>query len=147
MTKLNENTSKIQNLIEKISNLPKDRYEEGYNEGYESGYDIGFADGKSQSVTEIEITSTITNVVQLAGIVFENINTQTNYACAVLKKSKNVNIVENQVIILCQSPHGGVGFRYRNGNYSYILISKEYDANTSIGDIYEVVDLGGKAEW
>jgi hypothetical protein len=107
-------------------------------------YDIGYDDGKSQSVTEIEITSTITNVVQLAGIVFENINTQTNYACAVLKKPKNVNIIDNQVIILCQSPHGGVGFRYRNGNYSYILISKEYDANTSIGDIYEVVDLGEK---
>ena len=53
MTKLNENTSKIQSLIEKISTLPKDRYEDGYNEGYNVGYNESLDIGKEQGKKEL----------------------------------------------------------------------------------------------
>lgn len=48
MSQLNENTGKIQTLINKISNLPKDRYEDGHNNGYEIGYQEGNVKGVEQ---------------------------------------------------------------------------------------------------
>lgn len=46
MSILNDNTTKIRSLLDGISNLPKDRYEEGYEEGKSVGYDEGIVDGK-----------------------------------------------------------------------------------------------------
>lgn len=61
---LNDNTSGIRNLIEGISNLSKDRYEEGVadgytkghtegvEEGYTNGYEVGNTDGYTKGYTD-----------------------------------------------------------------------------------------------
>lgn len=45
MAVLHDNTSRIQGLLSDISNLPKDRYEEGLAEGYDNGYETGHDNG------------------------------------------------------------------------------------------------------
>ena len=106
-------------------------------------YEKGLKDGSANFVgIEIEITSTISNVFELSEILFKNINTQSHTACAVLKNAKNKTIINNQVVFLYKSSYGQYGARYRDGVYSNVSISPSYDASVTIGDIYEIFDLG-----
>ena len=103
-------------------------------------YEKGLKDGSANFVgIEIEITSTVSNVFQLSNILFKNINTQSHTACAVLKSK---TIVNNQVVFLYKSPYGQYGARYRDGVYNGVSVSDLYDANVTIGDIYEIFDFG-----
>ena len=105
----------------------------------------GRQEAKNEFITEVEITSAISNMQELADIVFENSNIKNNLVCAVLKKPKNNTIINNQVVYLYASKivNGACAIRYRDGIFSQILnFNTNYDASVTIGDIYEVFNLG-----
>lgn len=96
---------------------------------------------KSSAKTEIEITSTISNTLQLANIIFANI--PNNHICtACLTKPKNNPYLENQIYLLYMSDKTKNAGRYRNGSYSNVGINISFDANVAIGDVFEIYDFG-----
>lgn len=109
-------------------------------------YDAGYNKGKGEVVTEIEITSTISNAYELKNILFENLN--NHYYCAFLSKPKNNTLINNQVVFLSSNIKDdfSVGWRFRDGVYGEIQLAYVYDASVTIGDIYTVYDLG-EAQW
>lgn len=112
----------------------------GYNSGYEVGYQEGYIKGKGEIVTEIEITSTVSNAKELRDILFGNI--VNRWHCAILSKPKNT-LVNNQIIFLSENAKDfSVGWRFRDGRYGQIELTYPYDASVTIGDIYTVYDLG-----
>jgi hypothetical protein len=106
-------------------------------------YNKGVADGSVKGRTEIEITSNITNSLQLRNIIFNNLDTTHAYF-AILTKAQNGAIVNNQVVFLytLRASGGEHALRFRDGRYGSIQFTDEYDANVTIGDIYTVFDLG-----
>ena len=112
------------------------------SENEQKVYDAGFNAGQAGGI-EIEITSTITNAKQLRDIIFNNLD-ETHAYCAVLKKPKNGELVDNQVIFCytMRTTQGENGYRWRNSTYAVIQMSDLYDVGVTIGDIYKVIDLG-----
>lgn len=110
---------------------------------YDEVYKKGVADGSIQKGTEVEITSDITNALQLRNTLFNNVDTTHAY-CAILTKATNGEFVNNQVIsiFIVPVPNGDHALRFRDEKYSNIRLTPDYDASVTIGDIYKVFDLG-----
>jgi hypothetical protein len=106
-------------------------------------YNKGVLDGSVKGRIEIEITSNITNSLQLRNTIFNNLDTTHAY-CAILTKAKNGAIVNNQVVFLytLRVSGGEYALRFRDGKYVAIKFTDEYDTGVTIGDIYTVFDLG-----
>lgn len=91
---------------------------------------------------EIEITSAVSNTSQLADILFNNMDITKYMFCAALTRPKNNTLINNQVFMLSVYKRDNCGFRFRNGGYGQVLITSEYDAAVTIGDIYTVYCVG-----
>ena len=96
-------------------------------------------------IKEVEVTSSVTNVNELATALFGN-DWRKNLLYARLKKPKNTNLINNQVIAISAFDAVGTGIRFRDGAFNSVQINMSYDASITIGDIYEVYDFGVVSE-
>ena len=94
---------------------------------------------------EVEVTSSVVNVLELAIALFGN-DFHENLFYARLKKPKNTTLINNQVIALSSYVKVGRGIRFRDNLFTDVQINISYDAAITIGDIYEVYDFGVVSE-
>lgn len=97
----------------------------------------------ASNITEVEITSSITNGLALSNILFANTPTNHN-RIAYLSKPKNNEYIDNQFLLISYIESGNICMRYRNGSFGVAYSDSSYDAYVTIGDIYSVIDLGEK---
>ena len=115
-------------------------------ENQQKVFEAGKNAGGGVAVTEIEITSNITNGSEMFNTLFEKVDTTHSY-CAVLTKLKNNTLVNNQLIFGFNMTTPRIqnrGVRLRDGVYGDVPFSSNYDIGVTIGDIYTIYDLGEK---
>ena len=96
----------------------------------------GWGDGR-----DVVVTETVGNTYQLAIQILNNFESPARYA--VCLKTANNPTLENIIYGVCVYKNSnsvlvGAGIRYRNGIYKYVTVAVNYDAATTIGDIYTV---------
>lgn len=103
-----------------------------------------FEAGKAQGSggEEIEITTMVSNVVELSSILFANIP-DNHLAFAFLIKPIVFNeYLNNQIINITKGFKGDYALRARNNVTASIKVDTAYDAAVTKGDVYMVLDLG-----
>lgn len=96
----------------------------------------GGSDGR-----DVVVTKTVDSVYQFAMQILNDFESSARYAVC-LKTASNPTL-NNIIYGLCvyKNPTSvlvGAGLRYRNGIYSSVAVAANYDAATTIGDIYTV---------
>jgi hypothetical protein len=91
----------------------------------------------------VKITTSVSNVEELSNIVFKDLDDTRDYVAYLsFSKDKNLyNKIEFITNIESNTVVDDYAIRYRNGIYSHITITSNFDAAVTIGDVYTVVDL------
>lgn len=121
-------------LITQLKQDFDDVYAAGKAAGGGSGGNVGY------KTTEVEVTSNVTNSLDLFNIVFKDMNL-TRSLIAFLTYPQETDYIYNQITYFFNWDGLRYCIRYRDGVYAIANVAANFDVAGTIGSVYTIVDL------